>query len=114
MVRQVRRSELLEVMDPGDRISYGLDFSELLDTGETLVGATWTRSAEAIAAGVEIYAQSHDTTTAIVWLQVAAGQQANARWVYPGQAYRFTVVATTSAGVIRERAIWPTIRQRNN
>jgi len=35
MVRQVRRSELLEVMDPGDRISYGLDFSELLDTGET-------------------------------------------------------------------------------
>lgn len=114
MARKVRRSELLEVMDPGDRLSYGLDLGELLDTGETLVSATWTRSAEAIAAGVEIYTQSHDATTATVWLQVASGQQANSRWAYPGQAYKITVVATTSAGVIRERAIWPTIRQRNS
>ncbi len=106
-------AELLEVMDPGDRIDFAIEFSKVLDTGETLSDATWSLSSEAASAGVEIYSQSYEGTQAAVWLQVASGSRSASAWSGDGTKILATCVATSSAGRIRERGLTVTIKQRN-
>jgi hypothetical protein len=106
-------SELLEVMDPRDRLDFAIEFSKVFDVGETLSDATWSLSTEATAAGVEIYAQGYDGTKASVWLEVASAQRSAAAWTGDGTKVMAGCIATSSSGRIRERAITVTIKQRN-
>lgn len=109
----VNRSALLEVMDPSDKLDYGLDFSAQLDPGEVIASADWRLTSTAIAQGVELNNQAYNDTQAIVWLTVADAEQGNARWDGAGQSHVVTAFVGTSAGRERDRSLTVTIRHRN-
>jgi hypothetical protein len=83
--------------DPDATLDYTLDWSEWLETDETIDTSTWI-----IPEGITTVRDSQTDTTATVWL--SAGNL--------GQRYTATNRVVTSAGRTDDRSIYITIRNR--
>lgn len=78
------------VKDPGAVLDYGVDWSARLQTGETITDSSWS-----VTGGLVIDDESHDATTATVWL--SGGES--------GCIARATNRVTTTAGRTDARTI---------
>lgn len=82
--------------DPDAVLDYGFDWSEWLQTGETLSSATWT-----VPSGITKNSQSISNTVSLAWL---SGGTANTDYILQCKI-------TTSESRVDERSM--TIRVRN-
>ena len=85
------------IKDPAAVLDYRLDWSPWLAEGETITASTMTA-----ATGISMDSQTHDATTATVWLSGGT----------LGQQYAVTNHITTSAGRQDERTFTVTLRDR--
>jgi hypothetical protein len=85
------------VKDPDAVLDYQVDWTTWLATGETITASSWT-----LATGIVQDSESHDGTTATIWLSGGT----------TGQRYLATNHVVTSQGREDDRTITIDVRER--
>lgn len=91
-------------LDPNGLLDFTMDWiDEMTGGADTILVSVITLSDQAIAAGLRIYAQSHDDTSVTVWLQVDTAFQGSADWNPPGEVHALNCRLTTPKGRTHDR-----------
>ena len=93
-------------LDPQGEVDYPCDWPLLLTRhSATLSSVVTTLTAEAVAAGLEIIAEAHDTTRSVIRFGIVTGSESDAAFDPPNGVWcRFKQVATLSTGEIVARS----------
>ena len=81
--------------DPSDRMDYGIDWDDWLDT-DTIAASAWT-----LTTGITSYAESNDATGTTIWL--TGGTH--------GRDYLATNQITTAGGRIKQLSLTVKVRE---
>lgn len=83
--------------DPDATLDYGIDWSDWLDSGDTISSVTWV-----VPTGITKTAQSHTDTISMIWLSGGT----------LGQSYDIVCRITTTGGRIDDRTFTIRIKQK--
>ena len=98
-------------LDPNGLLDFTMDWQDEMTGGtDTILESTITLSDQAAAAGLRIYAQSHDDTSVTVWLQVDPAFQTSADWNPPGEVHSLNCRLVTPKGRTHDRTFIFTVR----
>lgn len=94
----VSLGKFTEKMDPHDEKEFTISFSDQFTVvGSSISALTFTLSSEAIAGGMEIFAQSNDAYTATVYLKINTANRSDAIYDPPGAEFSFKVNVADNA-----------------
>lgn len=99
-------------LDPHEIKDYTHSFvAELTATSDSISTSLFTLPSDAIAAGLTVHSQSLAATGGLIFLKVAAINQADAIWDNNGTQFRIRHTITTTGGRTLERSIMLTVKQ---
>lgn len=97
-------------IDPVDnRLTYGLDFINIIGTSGTLTSPSAALTSSATSAGVSLTSVAVTNTSQVTFIPtVASSQQAHSRWDGDGKKFLVTVTVQNSGGKKLQRSgkIW--------
>ena len=85
------------IKDPQAVLDYGFDWSDWLDTGDTLSASTWT-----VPTGITKDSDSNTTTTTTIWLSGGT----------VGKTYKITNRITTVGGRGTDRSLYVKVENK--
>lgn len=99
-------------LDPQEIKDYEVSWQpELASKGDSLASSTFSLSAEATAAGLQIDSQSETTYGGVVWLSVDGAKQDDPAWDDYGTELEVLHTITTTAGRTYQRSIRLRVKQ---
>lgn len=98
-------------LDPSEQLDYEIDFTGLLEEGETIVAESWSAMPSAVAADAGLIvaqegsygAQLHDGSRIVLWLSIAEHKRAERHFSGAGRKLGVVVNFSTSSNPARRR-----------